>query len=294
MHEETYCKVCRSDQSETKSEEGEVVNLSTNRSLFSKQRFAWVSTKKRALVWVKIPSCGHLHRSTDSSKTKYVLLDECEIKTIGNFIDIQLRSRGHVYLWLQGKDASNRAALMDQKIKDLQRGPQSTVCASFYINPSYEQVSYHGVSVSSSKKMVALNKKFTEEKKFAECDGDSNTLKPGEECYMIHKTWWKQWKDQCSSVEVSNSSNSSCKPSGINNNDLIAESGLVNGSIKIGIDCHLVTRQVWEFLFSIYGGGPVIYFNVRINLSCNFLPISPTFANMRQFLGTCSTQCFTR
>jgi hypothetical protein len=83
---------------------------------------------------------------------------------------------------------------------------------------------------------------------------DASVVTGGQEMYLISKKWVQQW------VSFARGG-----PSGFN--DPIDNSALVDdihpdrfkGTARFKHDYRLVDKEVWEFYFSNYGGGPVLY-----------------------------------
>lgn len=97
---------------------------------------------------------------------------------------------------------------------------------------------------------------------------------PNEECYLINAQWLDQWFAYCS---WTNKTGQPKRPSHIPNYELIEQN---TGSLKIykelKTDFRPIKKKVWEYLFKIYGGSPVIYFigmqsikHIRLMMTCH-------------------------
>lgn len=83
--------------------------------------------------------------------------------------------------------------------------------------------------------------------------------------YLISSIWVNQWIKFVQKNDYLKES----PPGPIKNEDL--EEFLVfkdkKDSLKKNEDYYLLTREVWEFFFNIYGGGPTIVINSRDELN---------------------------
>jgi len=84
---------------------------------------------------------------------------------------------------------------------------------------------------------------------------DRSGFQAGDECYLIQSKWLHSWLRYSSEKADPN------PPQEILNSSLLDESGFTTmAGILPKINYRPVTRQVWEYLFEVYGGGPVIAF----------------------------------
>ncbi|GAB4829450.1 ubiquitin-specific protease [Ancistrocladus abbreviatus] len=97
--------------------------------------------------------------------------------------------------------------------------------------------------------------------------------KEGDTCYLITQRWWQNWLDyvnqdqaNISNLETSlygSNSAGSCavrRPSSIDNTDLIYDkmSEELHDTLVEGRDYILLPQEVWDQLYSWYGGGPTL------------------------------------
>jgi hypothetical protein len=85
---------------------------------------------------------------------------------------------------------------------------------------------------------------------------DKSIFEAGEECYLIHSEWLSSW------LKFASEENNDPFPKvPITNGRLMQGDGkAILGSILPKKDFRPISKAVWEFLFSQYGGGPVISF----------------------------------
>ena len=114
-----------------------------------------------------------------------------------------------------------------------------------YTNP-HSQVIYH-----YRRKMKKIHRR--DQLNFVTQNDSSNHLKPGDHCYLMSSIWLKNWLDYCSDDHHSNP--------GLISNDILldANTDMLCAHKKLRVDFRPVKQIVWEYLFQIYGGGPVIY-----------------------------------
>lgn len=85
---------------------------------------------------------------------------------------------------------------------------------------------------------------------------DSSKFAPNDECYIVHSGWLQEWLDFAMEKKID-------PPKGISNRLLLDERGVgLKSNMKAKYDFRPINRLVWEFLFRLYGGGPVIVFRV--------------------------------
>ena len=84
-------------------------------------------------------------------------------------------------------------------------------------------------------------------------------INDGDVVYCISTTWFKKWQKHVGYFKKDDTSNTSCGE--INNSDLLWANKFDN-SKKIRLDYVMVTPEIWNKLFSWYGGGPEIKFPV--------------------------------
>lgn len=81
---------------------------------------------------------------------------------------------------------------------------------------------------------------------------DKTTFEPGDECYLIHTEWISIWIDWVKRI----------KPlPGPITNQIVVEASQTR-AVKPKRDFKVLSKIVWEFLFSRYGGGPVLLLEV--------------------------------
>eukprot|EP01035_Chromulina_nebulosa_P041866 gene41866-56695_t len=87
---------------------------------------------------------------------------------------------------------------------------------------------------------------------------DKSIFEAGEECYLIHSEWLSSW------LRFASEENDDPFPNvPISNGRLMQADGKsILRSIAPKKDFRPVSKAVWEYLFSQYGGGPVISFLV--------------------------------
>ncbi|KAK8333753.1 hypothetical protein V6Z12_A10G222600 [Gossypium hirsutum] len=114
---------------------------------------------------------------------------------------------------------------------------------------------------------------------------EANT-KEGDSFFLITQKWWQHWIDYVNQDQQPNNSNNnegssslsgnsdsngvgiSKRPSGIDNSDLISDGPAEDANSDDGVEIHdtllegrdyvLLPQQVWNLLFSWYGGGPAL------------------------------------
>lgn len=90
---------------------------------------------------------------------------------------------------------------------------------------------------------------------------DKSIFEAGEECYLIHSEWLSSW------LRFASEENDDPFPNvPISNGRLMQADGKsILRSIAPKKDFRPVSKAVWEYLFSQYGGGPVISFLGKLN-----------------------------
>ncbi|TYH51022.1 hypothetical protein ES332_D10G245500v1 [Gossypium tomentosum] len=114
---------------------------------------------------------------------------------------------------------------------------------------------------------------------------EANT-KEGDSFFLITQKWWQHWIDYVNQDQQPNNSNNnegssslsgnsdsngvgiSKRPSGIDNSDLISDGPAEDANSDDGVEIHdtllegrdyvLLPQQVWNLLYSWYGGGPAL------------------------------------
>ena len=87
---------------------------------------------------------------------------------------------------------------------------------------------------------------------------DSAKFSPNEECYLVHALWLQSWLDYAMEKRTH-------PPNAISNIELLDSEGVnLRRNLKPKVDFRPVNRLVWEFLFRLYGGGPVIVFPGKV------------------------------
>jgi hypothetical protein len=128
----------------------------------------------------------------------------------------------------------------------------------YYCNHSGKLITYTPIEVHSRKDELSFVN--TEE---------GNPFEAFEECYLIYAPWLDHWFDYCSTPAVATKPKHKPKdkdkalavPSHINNYELIElTTGLLKPNAILKKDFRPIKKSVWEYLFHLYGGGPVIYF----------------------------------
>lgn len=95
---------------------------------------------------------------------------------------------------------------------------------------------------------------------------EANSFEAFEECYLIYAPWLDYWFEYCSAPIVvvkgkGKSKTQATCPQHINNYELIdMTTGLLKPDAMLKKDFRPIKKSVWEYLFHLYGGGPVIYF----------------------------------
>jgi hypothetical protein len=80
---------------------------------------------------------------------------------------------------------------------------------------------------------------------------DQKRFNIGDECYLIQAEWLQQWLDFATGK--------SFPPGSISNKSLLNGVGdSTNPSLIPKRDYRPVSKLVWEYLFKLYGGGPVV------------------------------------
>ncbi len=82
---------------------------------------------------------------------------------------------------------------------------------------------------------------------------DTKQFKPEDECYILSAKWLSRW------LEFAMKKNKD-GPGLITNNFLLNVDDKILPDIKPKDDYRPVNKFVWEYLFKLYGGGPVITF----------------------------------
>ena len=102
-----------------------------------------------------------------------------------------------------------------------------------------------------------MNSKHDGKKEFQFVSSHDGVLLPGEECYLIHSKWLDSW---LSYVQAT-----SRLPGFISNRELVNISGVepnivvsMKRDIKVKIDFRPIKKVVWQYLFGLYGGGPIL------------------------------------
>ena len=89
---------------------------------------------------------------------------------------------------------------------------------------------------------------------------DNIEWKGADEVYLIHAGWMKKWLSF-----VDKKTNKA--PKRISNKELMSAAGdSIRKDVEIKTDFRPVSRDVWQYYFLKYGGGPVIYFNMPLGL----------------------------
>lgn len=95
---------------------------------------------------------------------------------------------------------------------------------------------------------------------------DSVRFFAGTECYMVNAKWLGNWLQYAMKKD-------SKRPGNINNDCLLNRSkDRILPNVKAKIHFRPVNKKVWEFLFKLYGGGPVISFKGSSNITRIFTP----------------------
>ncbi len=82
---------------------------------------------------------------------------------------------------------------------------------------------------------------------------DTRVFKQGDCCYLVDSMWLKQWGDFASKT-------SEQIPEAIDNSSLLNDDRTnINPSKRIKVDFRPISEKVWEHLFGLYGGGPVVF-----------------------------------
>jgi hypothetical protein len=85
---------------------------------------------------------------------------------------------------------------------------------------------------------------------------DKTGFHAGENCYLIHTIWMNSWLEYIKGGEEI--------PGPISNEELVDICRYRN--IKPKKDFKILSKHVWEFLFKLYGGGPVLFISVPYDL----------------------------
>ena len=118
----------------------------------------------------------------------------------------------------------------------------------YYYSPSGTLVTFKPIKIHSRKDELSFVN--TEDSPFA----------PLEECYLIHAMWLDVWFAYCSWNKGPSNEKAPKMPSHIPNYDLIDQTTAAMKPFKeVKTDFRPVKKKVWEYLFNLYGGSPVIY-----------------------------------
>lgn len=86
---------------------------------------------------------------------------------------------------------------------------------------------------------------------------DSNHFQALDDCYIISAPWLTEW------LEFALKKNRKW-PGPISNKRLLNFDNTFQTDLKPKDDYRPINQAVWEYLFKLYGGGPVIYFKGQI------------------------------
>ncbi len=126
-----------------------------------------------------------------------------------------------------------------------------------YYDPSGELIRYNKPQIHHAK----------EELVFVSSQ-DTKQFHPEDECYVISAKWLERWL-------LFAMRKKKLLPGFISNNTLLSASGdTVAEDLKPKDDYRPVNKAVWEYLFQLYGGGPVITFKGRFSCCLWFLTTS--------------------
>ncbi len=100
---------------------------------------------------------------------------------------------------------------------------------------------------------------------------DTKQFQPMDECYVLSAAWLAKWLDFAMKKKP-------LMPGPIPNNTLLNFDNTLLPNVKPKVDYRPVNKAVWEYLFKLYGGGPVITFKSKnvyiryifINNPCKF------------------------
>lgn len=102
---------------------------------------------------------------------------------------------------------------------------------------------------------------------------DSNVMKGGNECYIITVTWLNTWLAYAKGIMICNKiislnhgiGESKEIPPKIDNSSLVERSDKyqVRSNLVVKVDFRPISKDVWEYYFKKYGGGPIIVFYGR-------------------------------
>ena len=99
---------------------------------------------------------------------------------------------------------------------------------------------------------------------------DSKGFHVNEELYLINSAWLDAWFLSVSSSFSVNDVDSS--PGPIKNNILLNDQQKFRaGQMRLKVDYRIVNKAVFEHLFEVYGGGPVVFFKVPSDISAKSL-----------------------
>eukprot|EP01041_Mallomonas_annulata_P012369 gene12369-26021_t len=86
---------------------------------------------------------------------------------------------------------------------------------------------------------------------------DSFVMKPNDEWYVINVDWLSRWLEFAKGMAP-------LPPGQISNSDLVDDSKpkKLRSNLAVKRDFRCVCKEVWNFFYEKYGGGPVLYFHV--------------------------------
>lgn len=91
---------------------------------------------------------------------------------------------------------------------------------------------------------------------------DLRVTYPGDVVYIIENHWLEKWITFCNMEDTPDNNINKYHPGKINNSGLIDIYGRFNEHLIVKEDYRPINSYIWQFLFTKYGGGPVILFYV--------------------------------
>jgi len=130
-------------------------------------------------------------------------------------------------------------------------------CVNSDSSPQKHEVQFYKDCNGNSREFSAnVVHKYNEELNFVSAL-DSFVMKPNDEWYVINVDWLSHWLEFAKGMAP-------LPPGQISNSDLVDDTKpkKLRSNLAVKRDFRCVCKEVWNFFYEKYGGGPVLYFHV--------------------------------